>query len=211
MLKVWNMTNPQLNDLLEKSAILHNHLCPRQVLGVRMGIYGAELLSLPYPQTNKRLYAIVETDGCFADGVASATGCTLGHRTMRLMDYGKVAASFVDTKTNKAVRIRPRLDVRQQAEFYANGCQSRWHTQLEAYQKMPVDILLEATPIDLTISMTDIISRPGIRVNCATCGEEIINEREVIRDNQIYCQACVGQGYYKQELVALTFLNNSPQ
>lgn len=193
------MMNPRLNELLEKSATLHNHLCPRQVLGVRMGIYGAELLGLLYPQKNKRLYAIVETDGCFADGVAAATGCTLGHRTMRLMDYGKVAASFIDTRTNHAVRIRPRLAVRQQAEFYADTCQSRWHTQLEAYQKMPLDILLEATPIDLTISMPDIISRPGVRVNCTTCGEEIINEREVMINNHVYCQACVGQGYYKIE------------
>ncbi len=200
--------NPRLNELLEKSADLHNHLCPRQVLGVRMGIYGAEFLGLPYPQENKRLYAIVETDGCFADGVASATGCTLGHRTMRLMDYGKVAASFIDTKTNQAVRIRPRLDVRQQAEFYTETCQSRWHTQLEAYQKMPLDVLLEATPIDLTISMPDIISRPGIRVNCTTCGEEIINEREVMLNNHVYCQACVGQGYYKTEQITLAAVGN---
>ena len=50
------------------------------------------------PQTDKRLYTFVETDGCFADGVMVATGCSLGHRTLRLIDYGKVAATFVDTR-----------------------------------------------------------------------------------------------------------------
>jgi formylmethanofuran dehydrogenase subunit E len=86
-----------LNQLLDRSAELHNHLCPRQVLGVRIGMYAGELLGLELPQTDKRLYTFVETDGCFADGVSVAAGCWLGRRTMRLMDYGKVAAVFVDT------------------------------------------------------------------------------------------------------------------
>lgn len=193
------MNKPELSELLQKSAAIHSHLCPRQVLGVRMGIYAAEILDLPYPQNSKRLYVLVETDGCFADGVAVATGCTLGHRTMRLMDYGKVAASFVDTLTHTAIRIRPRLDVREQAQLYASNRQSRWHAQLEAYQKMPVDELFDVAHITLNLSMEEIISRPGTRVNCGECGEEIINEREVIVDNETYCRACAVYSYYQIE------------
>src|SRR5687768_11979454 len=94
-------------ELLEKSAESHKHLCPRQILGVRMGLLAGDLLGLELPQKNKRLIVFVETDGCFVDGITVSTGCSMGHRTMRLMDYGKVAATFVDSQSNRAFRIAP--------------------------------------------------------------------------------------------------------
>ena len=94
---------------------MHKHLCPRQVLGVRMGQYAGELLRLELPQQDKRLYTFVETDGCFVDGVTVATGCSVGHRTLRLMDQGKVAATFVDMRSGKAVRIWPDAQCRARA------------------------------------------------------------------------------------------------
>jgi formylmethanofuran dehydrogenase subunit E len=87
-----------LQTILEISAAQHRHLCPRQVLGARLGLAGAAALGLEAPRRDKRLLMIVETDGCFADGVAAATGCAMGHRTLRLADYGKSAATFVDVK-----------------------------------------------------------------------------------------------------------------
>jgi formylmethanofuran dehydrogenase subunit E len=66
-----------LDDILEQAAALHRHLCPRQVLGARMGILAGRLLSLELPQQNKRLYTFVETDGCFADGSVLQPGAGL--------------------------------------------------------------------------------------------------------------------------------------
>ena len=105
--------------LLDISASRHTHLCPRQVIGIRMGLAGAAALDIEVPQRKKQLLTIVETDGCFADGVEVATGCTLGHRTLRVEDYGKVAATFVDTKHNRAVRVAPNPDIRHKAFQYA--------------------------------------------------------------------------------------------
>lgn len=184
-----------LQTLLNDTAALHNHLCPRQVLGVRMGMYAADLLQLDLPQTDKRLYAFIETDGCFADGVSVATGCWLGRRTMRLMDYGKVAATFVDTQTERAIRIWPHALSRDRAADY-DCSPSHWQAQLEAYQIMPADELLSACEVTLTVCMKTIISRPGIRVNCAICGEEILNEREQIRDGKVVCLSCAEGGYW---------------
>lgn len=192
-----NQTMATLTELLERSSALHDHLCPRQVLGVRMGMYAAELLELELPQSNKRLMTFVETDGCFADGVFVATGCSLGHRTMRLMDFGKIAATFVDTKTERAIRIYPHAESRLNARLYQPNARSRWHAQLEAYQVMPVEQLLCWQPVTLTISLKQLISRPRVRVNCAVCGEEIINEREVIIDGRAICRACAGDAYYQ--------------
>lgn len=84
---------------------MNKHLCPRQVRGVRIGLCAEELLRLELPRHDKLLYAFVETDGCFVDGVTVATGCSTGHRTLCLMDYGKVAVSFVDMQTGNAFRI----------------------------------------------------------------------------------------------------------
>lgn len=184
-------------ELLAQTSARHNHLCPRQVIGVRMGMYAAELLDLELPQSDKRLITFVETDGCFVDGVAVATGCSLGHRTMRLMDFGKVAATFVDTKTERAVRIFPHAESRSNARLCLPDARSRWHAQLEAYQVMPVEQMLCWQPVTLTIALKQLISRPGVRVNCAICGEEIINEREVIVDGQVICRTCAGDHYYQ--------------
>ena len=185
-----------LSDLLAESSALHKHLCPRQVIGVRMGMQIASLLGLELPQSDKRLFTFVETDGCFADGVSVATGCWLGRRTMRLMDYGKTAATFVDTKTDVAIRIYPNPESRQRASNYAPDERSRWHTMLVAYQIMPIDELLCWQQVELKVALKEIISRAGVRVNCDVCGEEIINERECLQEGLTLCRSCAGDSYY---------------
>ena len=189
----------RLTELLEASAQRHRgHLCPRQVLGVRMGMLAGELLGLDLPQTKKkRLLVIVETDGCFADGVSVATGCTVGHRTLRVEDYGKIAATFVDTKTERAIRIAPRLDARTRSREYAPEARNRWEGNLFGYQWMPVDELFFWQEVELTTPIRAIVSRAGVRVNCDICGEEIINEREVHLNGQTLCRACAGGAYYR--------------
>jgi len=185
-----------LEALLEQSARMHKHLCPRQVLGVRMGMLAGTVLGLELPQEDKRLFTFMETDGCGADGVSVATGCWVGRRTMRMVDYGKMAATFVDTKTGRAVRIWPHPASRERAARYAPEIQGRWRAQLIGYQVMPDDELLVVQPVTLTVSLEAIISRHGVRVTCEHCGEEIINEREVLVDGQVLCRACAGDGYY---------------
>jgi formylmethanofuran dehydrogenase subunit E len=189
----------ELTPYLEQTAALHKHLCPRQVLGVRMGLYAAELLGVLVPQEDKRLFVFVETDGCFADGVSVATGCWLGHRTLRPVDLGKAAATFVDTETGRAIRVRAYPDARERAAECVPEAPDRWHAQLEAYQVMADEELLEARPVTLTLSLQAIISRPGLRVLCEGCCEEIMNEREVIVDGRVLCRACAGVERYYEE------------
>lgn len=183
-------------ELLEQSAVLHRHACPRQVIGVRMGMWAGELLGLDLPQTDKRLLTIAETDGCFSDGVAVATNCWVGRRTLRIEDYGKVAATFVDTKTGRAIRIAPHPQSRETARCYAPDARNRWEAMLNGYQIMPVQELLVAQPVQLAQTVEAIISHAGRRVTCDGCGEEIVNEREIQRNGAMLCRSCAGQGYY---------------
>ena len=109
----------QLTELLRESAARHRHLCPRQVIGARMGLLAGRVLGLAVPQEDKRLLTLVETDGCFADGVSVASGCWVGRRTLRVVDWGKIAATFVDTRTGRAVRLAARRAARTLAAEYA--------------------------------------------------------------------------------------------
>jgi formylmethanofuran dehydrogenase subunit E len=186
-----------LAELLAATASLHDHLCPRQVLGVRMGVLAGRVLGLPVPQVDKRLLCIMETDGCASDGVAVATHCRVGRRTMRIEDYGKVAATFVDTRHERAVRIAPQPSARERAAAYAPQASSRWEAMLLGYQRMPDVELLVARPVRLKVPVERLVSRPGRRVPCAECGEEIMNEREVMLGGRVLCRGCAGQGYYE--------------
>ncbi len=191
-----------LQPLLEKSARDHSHLCPRQILGVRLGLRGLEALGFEVAPTKKRLLVIVETDGCFADGVIAATDCTVGHRTLRVDDCGKTAAVFVDTHIGQAVRVAPALDIREKAYAYAPGEPRHYFAQMQAYQVMPDDEMFTVTPVILKTPIAAIVSRPGMRVNCELCGEEIMNEREIVQGRQILCRSCAGQSYYLHALIA---------
>jgi formylmethanofuran dehydrogenase subunit E len=186
-----------LQHILEISAARHKHLCPRQVLGARIGLAGGVALGLDLPRSDKRLLVILETDGCFADGVEVATGCTVGHRTLRVEDYGKVGATFIDGKSGVAVRIIPQLDVRERAYLYAPDEPRHYFAQLQAYQVMPDSELLTIHPVTLKRPIEAIVSRPGVRVNCDQCGEEIINEREVVSKGHRLCRSCAGHSYYR--------------
>ena len=185
-----------IQPFLELSSRDHSHLCPRQILGVRMGLAGMAALGFGEPPENKQLLVISETDGCFVDGVIAATGCTVGHRTLRVEDYGKVAATFVDAKTGRAVRAAPRLDVRVQACAFVPQEPRHYFAQMRAYQIMPDEEMLTIQEVALTTPIEQIVSHPGMRVNCDVCGEEIMNEREILHEGLTLCRACAGEGYY---------------
>ncbi|HRJ58798.1 MAG TPA: FmdE family protein [Anaerolineales bacterium] len=186
-----------LQSLLEKSSRDHSHLCPRQILGVRMGLCGIKALGVSANQGSKRLLVITETDGCFADGLTAATDCSVGHRTLRVEDYGKAAATFVDTQTGLAIRVAPTLDVRERAYQYAPNEPRHYFAQMQAYQVMPDDVMFTVCEVYLATSIAEIVSRPGVRINCDSCGEEIMNEREIHTNGQVLCRACASRAYYQ--------------
>lgn len=190
------MNTKTFSELLEISSASHARLCPRQILGARMGMYAGKLLNLSLPQADKRLLVIVETDGCFADGLSAATNATVGHRTLRVEDYGKTAAVFIDTKSERAIRIAPALNVREQARDYIFEESRRYFAQMRAYQIMPDEAMFNAQEVALAVSIRSILSRAGVRVNCDGCGEEIMNEREVRQNGMTLCRSCAYGGYY---------------
>ena len=138
-----------LVSLLVESAKWHKHLCPRQVLGARMGLFAAELLGIELPRSDKRLLVISETDGCAVDGLIAATGCRVGSRTLRILDFGKVAATFTDTYTEETIRIVPRREARVLATDHQPDARNIWEAMLLGYQVMSASELFFVQHVQL--------------------------------------------------------------
>lgn len=185
-----------LEEILRESSARHKHLCPRQVLGARMALHAAELLGIDLPRTDKRLLVTSETDGCTVDGLIAATGCHVGGRTLRILDFGKVAATFSDTCTATSYRIVPSPRARSLAFDYATPARNRWQAMLLGYQVMPAKELFMVQFVGLKVPLNQVISSAGRKAVCEHCGEEIINGREVMENGGTLCRSCAGERYY---------------
>ncbi len=186
-------------EQLEEAVAQHGHLCAGQVLGVRMARRGCLELGVDPDEraSRKRLIAYVEIDRCAADAVASVTGCRLGKRSLKHVDYGKVAMTLVDMQTGRAVRVVARDDAREKALAYCDDDCETHAAQLAAYQRMPDDELLIVQHVQVSIPVQDLPGRPLRRVQCEECGESISDGREVVVNERILCRACAGSSYYR--------------
>lgn len=169
-----------------------------------MALLGCHRLGIEPPDTEKRLFAFVEMDRCFADAIAAVTGCRLGKRTLKYVDYGKAACTFYDDQTRQAVRILAREDARDKVGIYTAGSGlDKRAAQVYAYRVMPEADLFIVQEVILTIAAENRPGRPLSRVTCAVCGEGINDRREVYVDGQPICRACA-QGAYYQHVLPLT-------
>jgi len=186
------------DELLADAATMHRGcVCPGQVLGVRMAMLGCQLLGIDEPTQGKRLIVYVEIDRCMADAIAAVTGCRLGKRTLKHMDYGKCACTFVDVTTGRAVRILARDDARDHVWRYMPASLDKGTAQREAYKVMPNDELFVIQEVVVDVPDYDRPGPPVGRVTCAVCGEGINDRREVRRNGRTLCQACAEGAYYK--------------
>ncbi|MEW6738741.1 MAG: FmdE family protein [Nitrospirota bacterium] len=187
--------------LLAESVKIHGHLCPGQVLGVKMSILGLSKIGIEEPKgkDRKSLIVFVEMDRCATDAVQSVTGCSLGHRTMKFMDYGKMAATFVNLKTGSAVRVIAKEDARDKAKEYFPEIEDKYKAQLEAYKIMSDNDLFDIMDVKVDIKPEDMPGRPLRRIRCDSCGEYVQDIREVYRDGRILCKPCADGGYYTIE------------
>ncbi len=186
------------DELLADAATMHRGcVCPGQVLGVRMAMLGCQLLGIDEPTQGKRLIVYVEIDRCMADAIAAVTGCRLGKRTLKHMDYGKCACTFVDLATGRAVRVLARDDARDRVWSYALPGLDKSAAQREAYKVMPDGELFVVQEVVVNIPDHDQPGRPVSRVACVICGEGINDRREVRWNGQVLCRACAQGGYYQ--------------
>jgi formylmethanofuran dehydrogenase subunit E len=190
-----------LDDYLVAAELAHGHLCAGQVLGVRMAMLGLEKLGIDDPINNrearKRLVTFVEIDRCATDAIGVVTGCRLGKRALKFRDWGKMAATFVDISTGKAIRIAARESSKALARTMHPELASKNEQQMLAYREMAERDLFDVQWVKVALPAEEFPGYKGERILCAECGEGINFRREVERDGRVLCRGCAGERYYE--------------
>src|SRR6266567_2436563 len=187
-----------LAEYLELSAKAHGHLCAGQVLGVRLAMLGLRELGIDDPVAErKRLMTYVEIDRCVTDAVALVANCRLGKRALKFRDWGKVAATFVDLKTGRAVRIAAKESSKQTARTMFPELEKEAGQQ-KAYAQLSDDVLFDKQWVKVKVALEDLPGFKGPRVVCAQCGEGINFKREVLVNGRALCRSCAGERYYER-------------
>jgi formylmethanofuran dehydrogenase subunit E len=188
-----------LQQYLEDASVAHGHLCAGQVLGVRMAMLGLKKLGLEDPQgaDRKRIVTFVEIDRCATDAVMVVTGCRLGKRALKFRDWGKMAATFVDAQTGRAVRVSARESSKGLAQSMYPEIGDKNKQQMRAYQEMTDEQLFQTQAVHVELPPEELPGYKGERVVCERCGEGINFRREVRRGGKVLCRACAGGRYYE--------------
>jgi len=187
--------------LLKKSAAAHGHLCPGQAVGVRMAMLGCRLIGLDDPASHtqiKKLIVYVEMDRCTADAVACTTGVKLGRRSLKFVDYGIMAATFVNLETGKAIRIISTEESRDLAQAYAPEIANKHARQLEAYKRMPDSVLFRVQQVKVAVPDEDYPGPTRFKATCSGCGQVVRDGREVNKDGRLFCKPCTDDVYFKE-------------
>lgn len=187
------------DEYLRDAERAHGHLCAGQVLGVRMAMLGMAKLGIEDPQgkDRKRLVTFVEIDRCATDAVSVVTGCRLGKRALKFRDWGKVAATFVDVSSGKAVRVAARESSKALARKMHPEIESKNQQQMLAYREMHEDELFSTEWVKVELPPEEFPGYKGDRIVCSECGEGINFRREVQRGDRVLCRACAGERYYQ--------------
>jgi formylmethanofuran dehydrogenase subunit E len=174
---------------LKKAGDFHGHACIGIVLGTRITLAAMKALGLKPGEKNKNLIVFTEIDRCMTDAVQAITGCSLGHRSLKYMDYGKFAATFVNLKTGKAVRGSVK-------EHYGND--KPLEETLKLLAGIPDDKLVTLQEVTVNIAETDLPGPPKQKTVCAVCGEKIMDGRDVKDNNKTLCRSCAQGAYYRE-------------
>jgi formylmethanofuran dehydrogenase subunit E len=189
-----------LDEYLRDAEQAHGHLCAGQVLGVRMAMLGLQRLGIddPHSKDRKRLVTFVEIDRCATDAVAVVTGCRLGKRALKFRDWGKVAATFVDLSSGRAIRVAAKESSKVLARHMHPELADKNQQQMLGYREIADDDLFTTQWVKVQLPPEELPGYKGERVVCHMCGEGINFRREVRRDGKVLCRSCAGEQYYKR-------------
>ena len=187
-----------LDEYLQLAAVAHGHLCAGQVLGVRLAMLGLRELGITDPiAERKRIVTYVEIDRCMTDAIGLVANCRLGKRALKFRDWGKVAATFVDLQTGRAIRIAAKESSKEIAQNMFPDM-TKDAGQQKAYAELSEELLFDRQWVKVEVKADDLPGYKGPRVICAECGEGINFAREVLLDGRTLCRACAGETYYSQ-------------
>lgn len=190
-----------IDNLLKECERLHGHMCAGQLLGTRMALLGCKSIGIDDPRgvDRRKLIVWVEIDRCMADAISAVTGVRLGKRSLKYVDYGKVAATFLNTEEKRAVRIVALESARTLADERHPEIENKRERQFRAYREATDDELFKTELVSLELRDIDAPGSPRSRVNCVVCGEGVNDGREVVDENgDALCRGCYSGAYYSK-------------
>src|SRR5918994_7790986 len=190
-----------LEVLLKECERLHGHMCAGQLLGTRMALLGCKSIGVDDPRgaDRKKLIVWVEIDRCMTDAISAVTGVRLGKRSLKYVDYGKVAATFLNTETDRAVRIVALESSRTLADERFSEIKNKRERQFRAYSEATDDELFKTELVSVELRDIDAPGSPRSRVICVVCGEGVNDGREVVgADGEPVCRGCDRENYYSK-------------
>ena len=205
--QVYTFLMEPFDDLLKFAEIAHGHLCAGQILGVRMAMLGCNRLGIDEPRgkDRKRLVTYVEIDRCATDAIGVVTGCRLGKRALKFRDWGKMAATFVNLESNRALRIAARESSKARARELYPEIENKNQQQMRAYRELPDSDLFSEEWVEVRIEPKEFPGYKAARIVCAECGEGISYERFIERGGKTLCLACTDpEARYYQPLGTVT-------
>ncbi|MCK4413785.1 MAG: formylmethanofuran dehydrogenase [Candidatus Eisenbacteria sp.] len=180
------MVDPLLDELLDRCVSYHGHLCMGQPLGVRLALKGMELISTRDP---RQMIVLIENDRCIADAIQIVTGTRIGRRSAKLVDLGKMAATFVHTETGLAYRVNVRR-VDANATHGEDACRS--------ILRVPDAELLSWRRVCVHLKPEELPGKPKKTVRCTLCGEKVFDGKEVQGAAGPLCRSCAEKPYYRE-------------
>ena len=162
--------------MCEEAKIAHGHLCAGQILGRAPGDAGvccASASRSPAGPDRKRLVTFVEIDRCATDAIGVVTGCRLGKRALKFRDWGKMAATFVDVKTGRAVRVAAKESSKALARQMHPEIENKNLQQMQAYREMQTMTLVHQQWVKVDLPPEEFPGYKGERIVCDVCGEGI--------------------------------------
>jgi formylmethanofuran dehydrogenase subunit E len=189
-----------LDGLIDECGILHGHICPGQILGVRMALLGCKSVGIVDPRgvDRKKLIVWVEIDRCVTDAVSAVTGVRLGKRSLKYKDYGKVAATFLNLSEKSAFRVVAKEESRELADALYPAVDNKKERQMLTYREADTEELFKVESVRIELDDFEMPGRPRRRIICAQCGEGVNDGRELADalDRKV-CRYCAFGGYYK--------------
>jgi len=164
-----------------------------------MAMLGCKLIGLDEPTCRdqiKKLIVYVEMDRCTADAVAHVTGVKLGRRSLKHMDYGIMAATFMNLEIDQAFRIISTEEARELAPLYAPEINEKYPQQLEAYKRMPDSVLFRVQKVRVEINEFDMPGPTRVKTTCSQCGQVVRDHREVVQEGDPLCRPCAEGAYF---------------
>ena len=181
---------------LAEAKEFHGDDCGGIHMGTRMAISGMRAVEIhdPKGEDRKDLMVFMEIDRCPADAILAVTGCHPGKRTMKMLDYGKMAATFINTKTNKAVRVSAKN--RQGNEIKSREMIEN-QPMTDDFAALTDDELFTVTEVRVHLCTGDKPGRPVRSISCASYGEQVLDMKDVEINGKYYCRPCAeNKSYY---------------